>query len=62
MKGERGFAGSGGAGDDRKLAQGNLQIEVLQVVLPGTPDADAFMVTRGLLWAFLTGHGANMLL
>src|SRR5690606_25380596 len=40
VEGEGGFAGTGHAGDDRQLAQRQVEVEVLQVVLAGAVDAD----------------------
>ena len=39
---ERGFAGAGEAGNDRKGIAGDFQVDIFEVVLPGAPDNDFF--------------------
>lgn len=57
VKGEGGFSAAGRAGDDGELADGDVEIEVLQVVLPGSSDADSAVCLGGV--RFL-GHGAKV--
>ena len=40
FKGERTFAGTAEAGDDNQLSERQIEIEVLEVVLPDSPEAD----------------------
>ena len=49
LEGEGGFAGAGGAGDDGEFPEGDVQRDVLEVVLSGADDADDLGVGGGLL-------------
>jgi hypothetical protein len=40
VESERGFAGAGRAGDDGEFAEGDLEIEIAQVVLAAAVEAD----------------------
>ena len=40
IQGKGRLPGSGGPGDDRESPPGKIQVEVLQVMLPGAPDSD----------------------
>ena len=56
VEGERGLAGAGGAGDDGELAEGEVEVEVAEVVLAGAADRD-----DGWGWAGLfLGHGGRL--
>ena len=49
VKHQTGLARTAGTGDDRQLAGTDVQIQVLQVVLPCAADADRAMGHRGVL-------------
>ncbi len=49
VKHQAGLARAAGAGDDRQLAGADVQIQVLQVVLPCAADADRAVGHRGVL-------------
>jgi hypothetical protein len=40
VKGERGFAGTAQTCNDRDAVERDVEIEILEIVLPGTPDSD----------------------
>ena len=56
VEGEGGFAAAGGAGDDGEFADGDFEIEIFEIVLPGSPDADGIWGGSG----FFLRHGANL--
>ena len=53
LEGEAGFSRSGRAGDDVELAERDVEVEALEVVLAGAPDLDGGR--RGLAGGLLFG-------
>ena len=59
VKGERGFPGAGGTGDDGELAERDIEVESLEIVLAATAKEDGGLerTGRGFLVSF--GHAAG---
>ena len=63
LEGEGGLAGSGGPGDNRELAQGDVEVEALEVVLPRPTNMDGGGAGSGLglgAGALRGRHGASL--
>jgi len=56
VEGERGLAGAGGAGDDGQLAERDIEVEGLEVVLAGAADGNDGGGRGGLF----RGHGGRL--
>src|SRR5512145_466935 len=48
IEGERGFARAADTGDDGQLIERNLDVEVLEIILPGAADVNCFSVHRAI--------------